>query len=589
MFKSYPLRIRLTIGYLSVAMVVALAAVVGSHMMTHVTDQYQAAVEEKGPQLEALTHINLYATRMQQDATSYAFSKAAMTAERWSVDAASGEMAEYEEAYKEAVQWVDRYHGLCEDDEESQFSHQMRTLINQLADECQQMMQLGEAGSSDFTAVLDSYNRMEDTSNDLVKVLIAGIDEELSELRGDQAHAESLDQAVSRYNILLVLVAFALAVGLGALISRNLTHSVDALNRAVRAFGDGDLHSRSDLDAGPELNALSSAFNTMADDLRDSQKELVEQVEKVNAANSSLELEIVERQKAQSEREQMHRKLVESSRQAGMAEVATGVLHNVGNVLNSVNISASRVKRNVHEARVQELDAVAKLIAQHADDLAGFVSSDERGKALPGFLAEMGSHLMGSRDDTLVEIDSLMHHVEHIKSVVTTQQSYAMTSEAFEEIDLKDLIEDALRLEAISFKSHGIKVLSEIEGGAPAVASDRHALIQVLVNLFTNARHAMVAHPDSNRCLRVKAQGTSAGGVRIEVADTGKGIHGDDMTRIFQYGFTTRKDGHGFGLHSSALSIKSLGGSLTVHSDGPGRGATFAMELPLSAPMKEAA
>ena len=72
--------------------------------------------------------------------------------------------------------------------------------------------------------------------------------------------------------------------------------------------------------------------------------------------------------------------------------------------------------------------------------------------------------------------------------------------------------------------------------------------------------------------------------MKISYIDNGIGIPADNLTRIFGHGFTTRKEGHGFGLHSGALAAKELGGALTVESDGPGKGATFTLEFPIQRP-----
>ncbi|HEX5747505.1 MAG TPA: ATP-binding protein [Archangium sp.] len=92
----------------------------------------------------------------------------------------------------------------------------------------------------------------------------------------------------------------------------------------------------------------------------------------------------------------------------------------------------------------------------------------------------------------------------------------------------------------------------------------------------------------AERLLTVKLERTTSGLVRIQVHDNGMGIAPEMLTRIFQYGFTTREEGHGFGLHSSALAAQELGGSLTVHSEGPGHGATFTLELPYVAAQQAA-
>jgi signal transduction histidine kinase len=132
-----------------------------------------------------------------------------------------------------------------------------------------------------------------------------------------------------------------------------------------------------------------------------------------------------------------------------------------------------------------------------------------------------------------------------------------------------------------------VKVVRQL-ADLPPLLTDKHKTLMILVNLVSNAKYAMDGVPPAERILTVKLERNATGQVRIEVHDNGMGIAPEMLTRIFQYGFTTREEGHGFGLHSSALAAQEMGGALTVHSDGPGRGATFTLELP-SLPVQEVA
>ena len=98
-----------------------------------------------------------------------------------------------------------------------------------------------------------------------------------------------------------------------------------------------------------------------------------------------------------------------------------------------------------------------------------------------------------------------------------------------------------------------------------------------------NAKYACddSGRPDKQLLVQVKGAGER---VRIAIIDNGVGIAPENMAKLFRHGFTTREAGHGFGLHSGALTARELGGSLTARSDGPGCGAAFVLELPLVAP-----
>ncbi len=302
--------------------------------------------------------------------------------------------------------------------------------------------------------------------------------------------------------------------------------------------------------------------------------------------------DITHRKEAEAEREKLNRQLMATSRQAGMAEVATGVLHNVGNVLNSVNVSASIVEEALRKSKVARLAQVSEMIEQHAGDLGRYLTGDEKGKLIPAYLKQLSQHLGAEQEQLLGEMRSLTRHVGHIKDIIGVQQSVAKIAGVVEKASAKDLLEDALRMIAASLERHRISVEREFEQ-VPTVETDKHKVLQILVNLLTNALDAMKETAGKRQgVLRLRIRATDAvggaapapgpgtPGVRIEVADNGIGIAAENLTKIFTHGFTTKKEGHGFGLHSAALAAKELQGSLTAASDGPGGGSVFVLALP---------
>jgi PAS domain S-box-containing protein len=275
---------------------------------------------------------------------------------------------------------------------------------------------------------------------------------------------------------------------------------------------------------------------------------------------------------------QLHQQLLDTSRQAGMAEVATNVLHNVGNVLNSVNISTSLVMNSLKKSRVSNLDKVVDLLRQHESDLGTFFASDPRGKQLTAFLAQLATHLLAEQAATFKELGSLQGNVEHIKEIVAMQQSYAKVSGVKEIINVRELVENGLRMNLGSLTRHEVELIRDFEN-VPPINVEKHKVLQILVNMLRNAKHACDDSGRTDKQMTVRVA-DGDGRIRISVADNGVGIPPENLTRIFNHGFTTRKEGHGFGLHSGALAAKEMGGALTVHSDGAGKGATFTLELP---------
>jgi len=273
--------------------------------------------------------------------------------------------------------------------------------------------------------------------------------------------------------------------------------------------------------------------------------------------------------------------LVRASRTAGMAEIATGVLHNVGNALNSVNVSASVVKDRVRGLRVDNLSRATALIREHTGDLVRFLETDDRGRRLPGYLLKLADNLTGEQSAILEELGALAERIEHIKTIVSTQQTYARPGGVVETFSLEALVEDALCMHVAGFERHGIVLRREFDASLPTLETDKHKLLQILLNLIGNARQAMRDPHVATRILTVRI-GVRETRAYIEVGDTGVGIPQENLARIFSHGFTTKADGHGFGLHSSANAAKELGGSIEARSPGPGGGATFVVEVPLT-------
>jgi PAS domain S-box-containing protein len=289
--------------------------------------------------------------------------------------------------------------------------------------------------------------------------------------------------------------------------------------------------------------------------------------------------DITERKQAEERLKTTQKELLAASRLAGMAEIATGVLHNVGNALTSVSTSASLLLDQCAASRLPNLERAAQML-QSAGDIATFLSADPRGKELPRYLVELADVLTRERLAMMKEIDQLRLNVEHMCEVVATQQNYAGGTSLTEDCQPAELVEESLHISAISLDRHGIAVVRDFKP-TPTVSVARHKVLQILVNLVRNAKDAMDDTGQSEKPLTISVEPMDADRVRIVVRDTGVGIPSDNLTKIFNFGFTTRKGGHGFGLHASANAATELGGRLFAESDGPGMGAAFTLELPV--------
>lgn len=292
-------------------------------------------------------------------------------------------------------------------------------------------------------------------------------------------------------------------------------------------------------------------------------------------------IDITERVHAQEEKDKLNRQLQSMSRQAGMAEVATGVLHNVGNVLNSINIASNQATRLVRTSRLSSLQKADELVQQHLDDFANFVAEDARGRQIPKYISQIAKTWEEEQALVLSELAELTKHIEHVKHVINVQQEHAKIANVTQAVQPCLLLEDALATVAPMLRAAHIELIRDIQT-TQIVNSDPHKIMQIMVNLLSNAKHAVLDARSPEPCITLRAEQVDQTHVVLSVTDNGVGIAPENLARICQHGFTTKKNGHGFGLHSCALLAKELGGELGFTSPGVDCGATFSLKLPVS-------
>lgn len=331
-----------------------------------------------------------------------------------------------------------------------------------------------------------------------------------------------------------------------------------------------------------ELDRTNAHLKEANSELEASRVQILQKNQELEETNSNLHVEINQRKKAEAEKEKLYQQLVQASRQAGMADVASSVLHNVGNVLNSINVSTDTLLRTLKKPMVRDVCRIASLFREHQYDLQEFLAVDPKGRQIPSYLGLVAESLSGSHRAIQSELDSIVKKVNHIKQIIMSQQDIARAGNVREQTSVEDLVEQAVMMAMPEQERYQIQVVREYSP-VPPIMTDGHQVMQVLVNLITNAKNAMVEHSDSIRCLtlRIGVPSDRTAVVRLEVIDTGVGIKPENMPRLFTQGFTMRKAGHGLGLHSVAIAAKNLGGSIQAQSAGEGQGATFTLELPL--------
>jgi signal transduction histidine kinase len=353
----------------------------------------------------------------------------------------------------------------------------------------------------------------------------------------------------ARYNVVILsAVSIVLLTGMCLLVWKLVSRFSDpiaALSKSAQAVSKGDLNHLVPVPSDAEMGEFCRIYNSMLQSM---------------AENISLQKKL--------------------AREAGRSEIAVGVLHNVGNVLNSVNVSACLALKIARESKVVNLQKAGAMLEEHSHDLMDFLSTDPQGKRLPPYLSKVSVHLVEERDRTLGELDQIVKSVEHIKTIVSMQQAYAKVGGTIEQCKITDIVEDALRIETNALKNQRIEVVKKVETTAHA-SIDKHKVLQILINLISNARHAIAATDRGTGRIEVRCSSDSKRAL-IEVVDNGVGIKEEHLVKVFGFGFTTKGDGHGFGLHNAANAATEMGGTLRCTSDGPGHGATFTLELPMS-------
>ncbi|MDB6053587.1 MAG: Integral rane sensor signal transduction histidine kinase [Verrucomicrobiales bacterium] len=387
-----------------------------------------------------------------------------------------------------------------------------------------------------------------------------------------ESDMKALSSRLKRY-LAIVGIVFLAAMTVALLLSNRLQRLVSdpilnlaGIARQVAVEKNYGVRAKKKSD--DELGQLVDGFNAMLEQIQTRDTAL-------ETARDNLEKRVEERTR---ELESAHKQLMEASRRGGMAEIATNVLHNVGNVLNSVNVSTGLIVDSVKKSKVLSLGRLVALLKEHEADIGTFVSVDPKGKQLPAYLGQLSEHLMADQKSMMAELESLRVNIEHIKEIVAMQQSYATFGGVKESISPVNLVEDSLRMHEGALSRHHVAIVRQFEEVRP-INMEKHKVLQILVNLLRNAKHACQETDKPGRQVTIRVFEES-GLVKISISDNGVGIPQENLTRIFNHGFTTRKDGHGFGLHSGALAAKEMGGALIARSDGPGLGACFTLELP---------
>ncbi|MDP1724966.1 MAG: ATP-binding protein [Alphaproteobacteria bacterium] len=306
----------------------------------------------------------------------------------------------------------------------------------------------------------------------------------------------------------------------------------------------------------------------------------------LESSNKELEEEIVLRKILEEKNSKLNSELVIAARHAGMADIAASVLHNIGNALNSVTTSTTFIGQRISTSKTSNLIEISKLLEQHESDMAAFITNDPQGQRIPKYITKLAEMWKTDKEYLTDEINNIQKGITHIKEIINKQNSLSKVLGVNNAIIVPSLIEDALILNKTIYSNINISIKRDFNP-IKEVVNDRVKLLQILVNLIKNGIESILEKNPEHKEIILSIREKNNTHFDIQLCDNGVGIGKENLEKIFSFGFTTKKEGHGFGLHSSAISIQDMGGNLSVTSDGLGKGATFSITLPYQPSKKE--
>lgn len=294
-------------------------------------------------------------------------------------------------------------------------------------------------------------------------------------------------------------------------------------------------------------------------------------------ANIKMELQKRNKELAEilQELELTRNELIEKAHKAGMADVATGVLHNVGNILNSINISTSVMNEILNNSHLKNFEKANNLLREQIDD---FAFEDPKKKMLLEYFLKIEEPIKKEYEQLERQKNRLREKVDLITDVISAQQDLSKATAMTEEVDIENLLENTLALNAGSIERHGLSIEREFED-VPPIMIEKTKVMHILFNVLNNAKESMQESEVKEKILKIRCWQDNEH-VHLSITDNGTGITKENINKIFGHGFTTKKKGHGFGLHSSANYMREMKGKIHASSEGPDKGATFTLTFP---------
>ncbi len=309
--------------------------------------------------------------------------------------------------------------------------------------------------------------------------------------------------------------------------------------------------------------------------LKCSNMELTSHQEELEKHRNHLE-ELVRKRTA--ELEKIHSKLLESAHQAGMAQIATEVLHNIGNILTSVKTSIHLMLQAEKTTSISGLIKANALLRENIYNLEEFIVNNPKGKKLLEYYLAIEDGIILEYNTYQAHLSRLNEKVGVIEDVVCVQQNYADAVALTDKYNLSKIVNDAVTMQAEALANQNIEIIKIFED-IPDVLIQKNKTIHIIISLLQNAKESIIEENTGERIITISMYHKD-NHVYLKNHDTGKGILPENLEKIFAHGFTTRKDQYGFGLHTAANYMAEMGGKISAESKGEGKGATFILKFP---------
>ncbi len=406
-------------------------------------------------------------------------------------------------------------------------------------------------------------------------------------------------RAFMRDTLYIIVPVMIFVLTVSYFFQRSISNPILRLTRAVQNISrNNDYSIRFGEQVPGEVGVLGQQFDFMLDQMESKNHELTAMSSQLKQSNLDLEQRVEDRtqelkeayeqlvdenekrQRAYQELEETQSQLVESSRAAGMADIATGVLHNIGNVLNSINVASQSATDEITELRFDMLERTVGLLNEKKHELGDRWIEYPKFQNLPVMLETLSGNFRSCQKNAVDELEALRENVEFVKDIVKSQQEVALKGNMVTTTRGSRLFEYALKLLSSKISSDVTIVKRYDADGEFQV--DKNKVLQILTNFIKNALEAISSFEGSTRQIELITEESKPGWIALKVRDSGCGISRKNLEKMFSFGFTTKKSGHGFGLHSAACAAKEMNGRVTVESDGEGFGACFGIEVPMS-------